>query len=179
MRSETAAKARPGGRAKAFWLEVSSRSSPQSSKGDGHAAGRGDRIHQEQHIRIFFSHQRGHSPHIAHHPGAGFVVHDGHGVETARGQMLIDILRAHGLAPGQIDAHGIAAIGDGHLLPAVAKRAGDHVQHFAARADAIAHGRLLQAGAGGGEDVDMLFGQQNQLEFVDDAIEQFEKSALR
>ena len=95
--------------------------------------------------------------------GAGFIVHNGHGIEFAAGQVRHYQFWGDGLAPGHREQFIGFAVGFSYLPPAVGKSAVDAVEHFLV--NAVAHGGFLQPGAGGGVDIDAAAGVEDLADF--------------
>ena len=149
----------PGEAIHAFWLALTTRSTPQASISNGMAP-----------RPLMPSTSSSGSPgaaridlgqlvHRVGDAGRGLVVRDQHGaVRLVRRKVVAERSRIGGGAPLDLEALDVGAEGGRDLGEPVAERADGDGQDAVARRERIDHGRLERAGPGAGQEQDLAVG---------------------
>ena len=170
-RSLTAAKAMPGGSAKAFLARCQGDIDAPVINAQLRAQEAADRVDEEQRIRVPLDHLGD----LAQGVGdarAGFIMHDANGIIAVFFKRLGHQLRPMRLSPRHINANCLFAIGAAYLCPAFAEGAASQMQHFPIIAHAAANRAFPQSRPGRAADIDAAVGEEGALELVLQAREE-------
>ena len=126
-----------------------------------HSGERGDRVHDEHHVRELRLKLRDVFNWVQHTCG-GFAVNQRNGVEFTRGELCFNKSRRDRLAPLDLQFFSLLSAAQGYVIPFIRKGTAAAVEHFLVHE--VLDGAFHDAPRGGGADVNSLSRAEKSLE---------------